>query len=80
MAVRLMASVNLVRGRQTDMTENELNRILNGQELLQTIDVRTLVLDMVRNMNQEEWMALFWDKLDLVSEEQLKEYFYMRRG
>ncbi len=62
------------------MTEDDLNKLLGGEKLGQTLDVKTLVLDMVRKMDDDELMAIFWAKLPNITVEQIKDYYYMRRG
>lgn len=61
------------------MTEEELNGLLNGEDLFQTLDVKTLVLDIVRDMPQDELMTIFRDKLPSLSPGYVKDYLYMKR-
>jgi hypothetical protein len=62
------------------MTPDELNAYLENQDLTQTIDVKTLVLDMVKKMEPEKILEIFWEKLPELSIDQIKGYFYMKRG
>ena len=62
------------------MTPDELNEHLGNQELAQTVDVKTLVIDLVRKMELDEIQTIFWNKLPELSLEDIKGYFYMRRG
>jgi hypothetical protein len=61
------------------MTEDDLKALLNGEELFQILDVKTLVLDIVRDMPQDELMVILREKLPSLSPEYVKEYLYMRR-
>jgi hypothetical protein len=62
------------------MTQEELNTLLAGEELLRTLDVKTLVLDIVREMPEEEMLTIFWDKLPQLKQEFVKDYLYMKRS
>ncbi|WP_303675046.1 hypothetical protein [Vampirovibrio chlorellavorus] len=62
------------------MTQEELNTLLAGEELLRTLDVKTLVLDIVREMPEEEMLTIFWDKLPQLRQEFVKDYLYMKRS
>ncbi|MBX2860187.1 MAG: hypothetical protein KTR14_03065 [Vampirovibrio sp.] len=62
------------------MDKKQLETLLDGQELMKTIDVKTLVLDSVREMNEQELMTIFWDKLPEYSEDYISGYFYMKRS
>ena len=62
------------------MNKRELEQLVGGSDLDGVLDVKTLVLDLVRDMKQEEIMKIFWDKLPLLSAEFVRDYFYMKRG
>lgn len=62
------------------MTPDELNGYLEDQDLSQAIDVKTLVLDLVRKMELDEIQEIFWKKLEELSLDDIKGYFYMKRG
>ncbi len=62
------------------MTPDELNGYLENQDLSQAIDVKTLVIDLVRKMELDEIQEIFWKKLEELSLDDIKCYFYMRRG
>ena len=62
------------------MTQEELNTLLAGEALLRTLDVKTLVLDIVREMPEEEMLTIFWDKLPQLKQEFVKDYLYMKRS
>jgi hypothetical protein len=62
------------------MTRDELNEILGGEELTGTLDVRTLVLDIFREMPESDLLAIFWEKLPSLSVDYVRDYLYMRRG
>ncbi len=67
-------------GINKKMTEDELNKLLGGEDLEKTLDVKTLVLDIVRKMDDKEILAIFREKLPNMTEEHIKDYYYMRRG
>ena len=62
------------------MTRDELEQILQGQELLKTLDVKTLVLDLMREMTEEDLVKIFWDRLDVLSADYVRDYLYMKRS
>ena len=62
------------------ITPDELNGYLEDQDLSQAIDVKTLVLDLVRKMELDEIQEIFWKKLEELSLDDIKGYFYMKRG
>jgi hypothetical protein len=62
------------------MTKEELEALLSGQELLRTLDVKTLVLDIVRELPEEQLLSIFWDKLPELSKEYVRDYLYMKRS
>lgn len=62
------------------MTKDELNALLSGEELLRTLDVKTLVLDIVRELPDEELLSIFWAKLPDLTKEYVRDYLYMKRS
>jgi hypothetical protein len=62
------------------MTPEELESMLEGRNLMATLDIKTLVLDMVRHMSEEELLEIFWKKLDMLNTDEVRGYFYMRRS
>ncbi|MCA9788362.1 MAG: hypothetical protein KC476_10475 [Cyanobacteria bacterium HKST-UBA06] len=60
------------------MTKEELLDLIGEEnKLTKTVDVRTLVLDIVRErMNEGDILNLFWNHLKDVDEPFLKDYFY----
>lgn len=62
------------------MTKEELEALVGGQDLLRTLDVKTLVLDIVRDLPEQELLTIFWDKLPELSKEYVRDYLYMRRS
>jgi hypothetical protein len=62
------------------MTPDELTPYLENQELAHTIDIKTLVIDLVRKMDLDEIQEIFWKKLPELSVDDIKGYFYMKRG
>lgn len=62
------------------MTKDELDQLLAGEELMKTLDVKTLVLDIVREMNEDELLTIFWNKISALEQEYVRGYLYMKRG
>ncbi len=62
------------------MTEAELKALVGEDDLLKTLDVKTLVLDLMREMPDEEYLQIFWDKLPQLEAPFVRDYLYMKRG
>lgn len=62
------------------MNKDELESLLDGDELLRTLDVKTLVLDIVRELPDEELLTIFWSKLPALSKDYVRDYLYMKRS
>jgi hypothetical protein len=62
------------------MTKDELDQLLAGEELMKTLDVKTLVLDIVRDMSEDELLTIFWNKISSLEQEYVRGYLYMKRG
>ena len=62
------------------MTKDELESLLAGEDLLRTLDVKTLVLDIVRDLPDQELLSIFWSKLPQLSKEYVRDYLYMKRS
>lgn len=62
------------------MNQAQLREILGKQSLFDRLDVRTLVIDLVRDMPRDEVEQLFMQKLPQLEESTLRDYFYMSRG
>lgn len=62
------------------MTKEELDELLEGGEMLHTLDVKTLVLDIVREMKSEELLEIFWRKIPELEKEYVRGYLYMKRA
>lgn len=62
------------------MTKDELEQLLGGEELLRTLDVKTLVLDIVRELPDQELLTIFWTKLPELSKDYVRDYLYMKRS
>ena len=61
------------------MIQEELEKLLEGDELIRTLDVKTLVLDIVREMSEEEILEIFWRKLPGLQSDYVRGYLYMKR-
>ncbi|MBK8191058.1 MAG: hypothetical protein IPK79_11490 [Vampirovibrionales bacterium] len=61
------------------MTEQELYALADNTNLFEVLDVKTLALDIVREMSEDELLALLLQKLPAMTGDQVREYFYMRR-
>lgn len=62
------------------MTKEELETLLAGEDLLKTLDVKTLVLDIVRELPEQELLSIFWSKLPALSKDYVRDYLYMKRS
>lgn len=62
------------------MTKEELETLLAGEDLIRTLDVKTLVLDIVRELPEEELLGIFWDKLPGLDKNYVRDYLYMKRS
>ncbi len=62
------------------MTKDELEELLAGEELMKTLDVKTLVLDIVREMHQDELLTIFWSKFTDLEQDYVRGYLYMKRS
>jgi hypothetical protein len=62
------------------MTKEELESLLAGEDLIRTLDVKTLVLDIVRDLPDQELLTIFWSKLPQLSKEYVRDYLYMKRS
>lgn len=61
------------------MTPEELYQLLGHTDIQQDIDVKTLVLDLVREkLTPEEIMSVFWTHLGDLEAEFIQGYFYRR--
>ena len=62
------------------MTRDDLEKLLEGKDLLNTIDIRTLVLDILKSTSDEKISELFYLNLENIEEDYLKRFLYMTRG
>ncbi len=62
------------------MTKDELQALLSGEDLIKTLDVKTLVLDIVKELPEQELLSIFWSKLPDLSREYVRDYLYMKRS
>jgi hypothetical protein len=62
------------------MTPEQLRALLGKNDIHQTLDVKTLVIDIVRKKKPEELEPLFWENLEHIEEKQIQDYFFMSRG
>ncbi|MBY0451306.1 MAG: hypothetical protein K2X01_11850 [Cyanobacteria bacterium] len=61
------------------MTKDELQALLGDDDLLKTLDVKTLVLDIVRDMPTEDLVNIFWNRLPELSADYVRDYLFMKR-
>ena len=61
------------------MERAELEILLNGRPLQTVLDVKTLVLDQIREMPQPDLIELFWKLLPGLSTKQVQDYLFMSR-
>jgi hypothetical protein len=62
------------------MTPEELETLLEGKNIHQVLDVKTLILDLLKKKPPEDLEYKFREFLPELSEECIKGYFYMSRG
>lgn len=62
------------------MTKDELDELLDGADMLNTLDVKTLVLDIVREMKSDELLDIFWKKIPELEKDYVRGYLYMKRA
>ena len=61
------------------MTKEELYQLIGHQDIQKDLDVKTLVLDLIRfKFTQEEVMDIFWGYLNNLDEEFIRGYFYRK--
>jgi len=75
-----MVSLSPLLERRFPLTKEELEQLLGGEELMRTLDIKTLVLDIVKRMDESQILNIFWKELPHLSDAEIKDYFYMRRG
>lgn len=62
------------------MKEEDLQKLLNGEDLLYKLDVKTLILDLInKHTNDEDIIKMFMDKLPDLDEAYVKRFLYMIR-
>ncbi|MCE2930234.1 MAG: hypothetical protein LW809_02450 [Vampirovibrionales bacterium] len=62
------------------MTPEELAALLEGKNIHQVLDIKTVVLDILKKQSPEELEGKFNEVLPQLSHNDLKGYFYMNRG
>ncbi len=62
------------------MTPDELEALLDGQALLNTVDIKTLVLDEWRKQPTEVLVPAFKAILSQLSQDDVRRYFFMQRS
>jgi hypothetical protein len=61
------------------MTQEELYQLIGHQDIMRDVDVRTLVLDIIRKkLTQEQLLELLLEHLDSLDETFVRGYFYRR--
>ena len=61
------------------MNEVELNELLGGEPIEMALDFKTLVIDLVREMSEEELLGILHQKLPGLSSDFVKDYLFMKR-
>lgn len=65
--------------RAKRVTPEDLYQLLGHQEVFRDLDVKTLVLDLVKKQfSEEELLALFWKHLGDLDPEYIKGYVYRK--
>lgn len=66
-------------GGPVALTKEELYQLLGHEDILKDLDVKTLVLDLVRHkLTQDEILTIFWDHLGDLEASYVKGYRYRR--
>lgn len=61
------------------MTQEELYRLLGHADVQKDLDIKTMVLDLIRErFSQEEILSLFWAHLSELDESYVRGYLYRR--
>ena len=61
------------------MRQEELYALLGHQDVMKDLDVKTMVLDLIRERaSEEELLSIFWRYLEELDEAFVKGYFYRR--
>ncbi len=59
------------------MTQDDLYAMLGHTDVQRDLDIKTLVLDLVRErLTPDEMMALFWEHLGDLDESEVRGYLY----
>lgn len=62
------------------MKEEDLQKLLDGEDLLHRLDVKTLILDLInKHTSNEQIIQMFMDKLPELDEAYVKRFLYMIR-
>lgn len=61
------------------MTPSELEDLLHGREITQVLDIKTLVVDTVRDMSVHELLEMFRQQLPKLPADKVREYLFMTR-
>lgn len=62
------------------MTEDELKKLLDGEELTRRLDIRSLVVDLIsKQTSTEELLEIFKTRLPELDEAYVKRFTYMKR-
>lgn len=62
------------------MTEDQLQQLLDGEELIRRLDVKSLVIDLIsKQTSTEELINFFKSKLPELDEAYVKRFIYMKR-
>lgn len=62
------------------MTEDELKKFLDGEELTRRIDVKTLVMDLIiKHTEMDEILKIFYSRLSSIDIDYLQRFKYMQR-
>jgi hypothetical protein len=63
------------------MEREELDNLLDGDDLLAKVDVKTLVLDLyMKHTSMEEICQIFYEKLPDLDSSYVKRFIYMKRN
>mgnify|MGYP006291187713 CR=1 FL=1 len=62
------------------MTEDQLKQLLNGEDIHKRLDLKSLVLDLLKNKStKKEILDIFYQKLPDLNEAYVKRFIFMKR-
>lgn len=77
--MRIIEGCPFDQKRAEPVTPEDLYQLLGHQDVFRDLDVKTLVLDLVKKQfTEEELLALFWKHLEDLDPDYVKGYLYRK--